>query len=362
MIRPAGPGTVVAPGYCDAVPSSRELADRGRRRVTIEDVAAHAGVSPSTVSRVLNGQATVDPKLAARVRSASEQLQYRPSATAQGLVRGSTRTVGVVVPDLGNPFFPDVLKGLTLAAGSKDFSVLVADADEDPEAEARLVDDLLRRADGLVLCSPRMPLPALRTRVGRGVPVVCTNRPVPQLPVSSALIDSAMGMRMALDHLIGLGHRRVAYLSGPSSSWSNGERLSALRVTALQLHTTVVVAGPKSHDGHRVAEQAVQSGATALVAFNDLVALGAMARLRELGVSVPEEMSVVGFDDIATTEYVVPALTSVRLPKAELGRRSWELLQEELSQPAVSRTPRSIWLEPELVVRGSTARAVDRST
>jgi LacI family transcriptional regulator len=336
------------------VPRQRQGSGANGRKVTIADVARRAGVSRATVSRVLNGRENVDPVLAERVRRASRSLRYQPSATAQGLARGATRTVGVVVPDLANPFFPDVVKALTIAAAKDDFSVVVADSDEDPEAEMRLILDLSRRVDGLVLCSPRGRDTDLRRVVRGGLPTVCTNRSIDPPLTASVVIDSGHGMHAVLEHLSGLGHRRLAYLTGPPSSSSNAERLRAVKQGWPSPRPVIVPAGSKSQDGYQAVIAALDAGVTAIVCFNDLVALGALARLRTLGVAVPDDVSVVGFDDIAPAAFIQPALTTVRLPKAELGRRSWEILRDQLDRPAA--TP-AIRLEPGLVIRESTGKA-----
>lgn len=320
--------------------------------MTIADVAEKAGVSRATVSRVLNGRETVDPVLAGRVRQVSRRLGYHPSAIAQGLARGASHTIGVVVPDLANPFFPEVVKALTVAAGKDGFSVVVADADEDPEAELRLIQDVSRRVDGLILCSPRAGSKDLRRVMRKGLPVVCTNRKAEPPLTASVVIDSGRGMQAVLDHLAGLGHRRVAYLAGPPTSSSNADRSAALE--RIMPGAVVVPTGSKSQDGYSSAAAAVEAGATALVCFNDLVAFGVLARLRTLGVAVPGDVSVVGFDDIPAADFVHPALTTVRLPKAELGRRSWEVLRDQLGDHTARA---SVRLEPTLVVRDSTGRA-----
>jgi LacI family transcriptional regulator len=248
-----------------------------------------------------------------------------------------------------------VVKALTIAAVQDDFSVLVADSDEDPEAEMRLIQDLSRRVDGLILCSPRLENADLRRAVRIGLPTVCTNRLIDPPLTASVVIDSGHGMQAVLQHLSALGHRRLAYLAGPPSSSSNGERLRALEQGWRAPPPVLVPAGSKSQDGYRSVPAALEAGATAIVCFNDLVALGALARLRELAIAVPSQVSVVGFDDITTADFIQPALTTVRLPKSELGRRSWEILRDQLNQREA--TP-SIRLEPSLVVRESTGAAV----
>ncbi|GLY86314.1 LacI family DNA-binding transcriptional regulator [Actinoallomurus iriomotensis] len=335
------------------MPAKRDPSGAGGRRVTIADVARKAGVSRATVSRVLNGQDTVDPVLAGRVRQVSRRLGYHPSAIAQGLARGASHTIGVVVPDLANPFFPEVVKALTVAAGKDGFSVVVADSDEDPEAELRLIQDVSRRVDGLVLCSPRAGIADLRRVVRKGLPTVCTNRMVDPPLTASVMIDSGRGMQAVIRHLTELGHRRIAYLAGPSSSSSNADRLGALERSLPG--AVVIPTGSKSQEGYASAAAAAEAGATAVICFNDLVAFGALARLRALGVAVPGEMSVVGFDDIPAADFVHPALTTVRLPKAELGRRSWEVLRDQLGDHGAGA---SVRLEPTLVVRESTGKAI----
>jgi LacI family transcriptional regulator len=334
------------------VPRQRDTSGADGRRVTIADVARRAGVSRATVSRVLNGQDNVDPVLAERVRRVSRRLRYQPSAIAQGLARGATSTIGVIVPDLANPFFPEVVKALTVAAGRDDFSVVVADSDEDPKAELRHIQNLSRRVDGLILCSPRADGADLRGALRGGLPTVCTNRQIDPPLAASVLIDSGLGMQAVLEHLSALGHERLAFLAGPPSSSSNIERLGALERGWPS--PVVVPTGSKSQDGYECVPAALEADVTAIVCFNDLVALGALARLRKLAVAVPDEVSVVGFDDIATADFVQPALTTVRLPKADLGRRSWEILRDQLGSREA--TP-AVRLTPSLIVRESTAKA-----
>lgn len=328
------------------------------QRLTIKDVADAARVSPATVSRVLNGKVGVDPQLAQRVRSTANRLGYRPNLTAIGLARGRTGMVGVVVPDLANPFFPELLKGIAAAASERDSQVLVADADEDVAREERLVEELSRRCDGLVLCSARMSVPKLRRLAGIAVPFVLANRVERDLDVPAAAIDIGRTMRAVVDHLVGLGHRRIGYLAGPRHSWSNTQRAAAFRASTAerQVRGMVVPAGSTTEEGHLATEKLLRSRVSALVAFNDLVAFGALSRFRDAGRDAPADISIVGFDDIPAAEYAAPPLTTVRFPTAELGRVAWELLRDRLE----GRPPARRWLEAELVIRGSTAPPPDR--
>lgn len=328
-----------------------------RRRSTIRDVADAAGVSPATVSRVLNGRDGVDPRLARRVRATANRLGYRPNLTARGLARGLTGMFGVIVPDLANPFFPELLKGIEAAAGEAHSRVIVADTDEDEEQEERLVEELSRRCDGLVLCSARMSVRKLRRIAGTGIPLVLVNRVEEGLDLPAAAIDVDQTMRGIIDHLAGLGHRGIGYLAGPRHSWSNAQRTAAFRAgtTGRGVRGVVVPAGSTTEDGHLAAGKVLRSRVSAVVAFNDLVAFGALSRFREAGRDSPADVSIVGFDDIPAAEYAAPPLTTVRFPKAELGRVAWELLRDRLDgRPRANR-----WVEAELVVRGSTAPPPD---
>jgi len=326
-------------------------------RPTVFDVARSAQVSIATVSRVLNGRTVTDQTLVARVRRAANELGYRPNMVARDFRHGGTRTVGVVIPDLANPFFPEVVKGIAHDVTADDRRLLIADSGESPDEELRLVGELSGRCDGIVLCSPRMPAENLESVARWGIPLVCTNREVAGLPLCTIGIDSAIGMVQAVEHLAGLGHRHIGYLAGPPSSWSDGERRAGLDEAARThgVRASIEVAGATSDDGHRVLPELLRRNVTAVLAFNDLVALGALARLRELGLSVPADVSVVGFDDIPVAAFLGPPLTTVAVAKAELGRRASEMLRRLTAGDADQQQER---LPSTLVVRGSTGPAV----
>ncbi|MDF6040708.1 LacI family transcriptional regulator [Streptomyces sp. JH14] len=327
---------------------------QGMRKPTIVDVARVAEVSTATVSRVLNGRRVTDPELVRRVRLAAAELHYRPSGTARSLKAGVTRLIGVVVPDLGNPSFSELLRGLADAAGTQDHRLLVADAKESQDEERALIQELALHCDGLVLCSPRLPLEELaRFEVG---PMVCTNRAVGDLSMSSAGVDSYAGMAAVVRHLAGLGHRHIGYLAGPPTSWSNAERQRAFddAAASLRIRVSVAQAGSTSDDGHRALPELLAAGVSGVVAFNDLVAIGALARLREEGLEAPGDISLAGFDDIPVAQFLAPPLTTVRLPTEEVGRHAWALLCDQLERAGRHGTVR---LPTELVVRASTGVA-----
>lgn len=326
---------------------------RGARpgRVTIDQVAEAAGVSTATVSRAMAGR-PVRADLAERVLRTAGELGYQPNRAAQGLASGAYRTIGVVVPDLENPYFSGVLKRITLSAAGADFKTIVADANNDPDEELPLCRSLLQQVDGLVVVSPRMSSTALRELASMAPTTVLVNRVAAGVGLSTVSVDAFGAMLKICGHLVGLGHREVAYLAGPPTAWQEQQRWQAVqRAEAFGLTGLAVPAGSTVDDGSRVAEQALATGATALVAFNDLVAIGALQRLAELGVSVPGEVSVTGSDDIPFASCVRPGLTTTAAPRAELGDATWTRLAAAMNGEPPVDVPQ---LEPILVIRDST--------
>lgn len=327
---------------------------------TISRVAEVAGVSRATVSRVMNGSPTVKPELAARVRAAAKALDYEPSVVARNLALGRTGTVSLIVPDLGNPLFQGVLRGLSVAAGEAGRRLLVAETHEDPEEEAILALEARRSSDGLVLASPRAPDERLRGLCDRLAPFVIVYREIPDLDAPSLSIDNAAGVAAIVSHLTGLGHRHLAYLGGPPASTAHLERRAALRAAAAGepgFKLTEMPCGSMFDDGHAVARDLAASGATAAVAFNDMVAFGAMSGLHELGVRVPADLSVAGFDDIPFARYATPPLTTADVPKHDLGRLAWERLWAVMNGETGGYNVR---FQPRLLVRDSTGPAPPR--
>jgi LacI family transcriptional regulator len=340
--------------WCNAAMGRARAGAGGRSpRSTIIDVAREAGVSPATVSRVLSGTKPVSAGLERRVRAAVLRLGYRPNPAAQGLLRGATHTIGVVVPDLSNPYFAEVLKGVTNAAEAADFRTLVADTGEKAGAEHDAALELSRWTDGVVLCSPRMNRWEL-TALARAVPwLVCVNRLDRGTPVPAVVVDFESGVSAICRHLRELGHRRVVYLRGPARAWSERARQRALRAASSpDFEIVQVPCGSSSVDGHRAADAALATRATAVLAFSDYVALGVLARLGELGVSVPGDISLTGFDDISLGSLVSPRLTTVAVDKQRLGHHAWTLFADSAREESAGRR---VTVSPNLIVRGSTA-------
>ncbi|UFU05850.1 LacI family DNA-binding transcriptional regulator [Ruania halotolerans] len=327
---------------------------------TIAEVAREAGVSRATVSRVMNGRSTVDPDLASRVREVAAGLNYSPSRVARGLSLGRTQTVGLLVPDLGNPMFQQVLRGANQAATRAGYRILVADSIEEPHREAELAIEARRRCDALILCSPRMPEDELAQVLASTHPVVLVNREPQGTGAPALSVDYAAGIRDLAEHLIGLGHERLLYLAGPASSASNAARVRSLDAVAAQYpHVCLTRAdcGSMIDDGYRALDVVLGSGTTAVLAFNDLVAFGLLGKLNEAGVRVPEDLSVAGFDDIAFAKYATPSLTTMSVPQMDLGRHAWERLHQLLEGEPESP---SLHLRPRLVARSSTGPAARR--
>lgn len=321
---------------------------------TIADVATEAGVSPATVSRVMNGTSTVDFDLAARVRAAARSLNYSASPLARSLVLGKTHTLGFVVPDLGNPTFHGALRGLTRAAAQHGYHVLVAETAETASEEPLLAIETRRRCDGIVLVAPRMPERKLRALLRKLAPVVLINRDLRGVTAPIVAADYRAGICELIRHVFSLGHRQVLYLAGVAASASNAQRLEGLDEFASEHHSVAIATlacGVTFADGHRSIRPVLDSGATAVLAFNDLVAMGLLSALLEAGVRVPDDISITGFDDIPFARYTTPPLTTTSVPVAELGehawRRMWSLLNGENPE-------QNYFVRPTVEIRGST--------
>ncbi|MFD6445126.1 LacI family DNA-binding transcriptional regulator [Promicromonospora sp. NPDC060204] len=344
--------------------------------VTVHDVARAAGVSISTVSRALTAPERVAAATRDRVTRAAAELGYRPNVAASGLRMGRTHAVGLLVPDLENPYFASVTKSVQARARAEGYEVFVADSDEDPDVEPELIGALAARTDGLIVASPRSGEAELSAALV-GLTAVLASRELPEAAASagaaegagsegdgaaearipSVAVDDADGAAQVLGHLHALGHRSVGVAAGPPSSWSGRRRLAGLVDAAARWDLDLVRLGtfqPYFAGGTRAADHAVASGVTAVVAFNDLMALGILSRLRERGVDVPGRMSVVGFDDVQLATLVSPALTTVRAPLARLGRRAVDLL---LARLRGGDPPAGVQLPVELMIRGSSGPA-----
>lgn len=327
---------------------------------TIAEVATAAGVSPATVSRVMNDRFVGEPAIADRVRRVALELDYRPSPLARSLALGRTRTVAFVVPDLSNPAFQEVLSALSKAAARDGYRVLIADSAEHSDDEAQIALDIRHRCDSIVLCAPRMPEERLAAIAPQLAPLVLINRSSDAVDAPSVAVDYAEGIHSLAEHAYAQGHRRFAYLEGPASSMSNSRRLEGLaRFTGAHQDVQLerVPAGVSAEDGRRASFAVRDSGATMALAFNDLVAIGLLDGLTELGVAVPQSVSIAGFDDILLARFMSPALTTAAVPHATLGEEAWQRLHAltQGAEPAADLvvTPQLRLRESIAVVTGS---------
>lgn len=316
---------------------------------TITDVARRAGVSTATVSRVLSGVGRASPATHARVEAAARDLGFRPSDVARSLKRRSTLTLGLIVTDIENPYFPQLVKAVEEAAIGEGYAILLCNADEDPEREASYLDLLVeRRVDGLIVAASTIGSRQRAWLARAPLPAVLVNSVAPGNDLPTIVSDNRGGGRAAARHLLDLGHRRFGYLMPPPRNGDAPERLTGVReaLEAAGLSADGTSADGISSDGtnsdgasSRTA-LAIATGAptviggeaamiallehaprpTAVIAYNDLMAIGAMRAARHHGLRVPADLSLVGFDDVAFAAYVEPALTTMRQETAEMGR------------------------------------------
>jgi LacI family transcriptional regulator len=320
---------------------------RREQRATILDVAARAGVHAATVSRTINVPEKVAPETRRRVEAAVRELGFVPNRAARGLITGRTGNVAVIVPDITNPHFASLMRSVERSARQSDLQVLLVDTGEHPDEEVRAAESLSREVDGFIIVSPRRLHRALDA-LG-STTAVFVNRPV--RGHASILLRTAPAVADALQHLAELGHRRLAYLDGPSGSWAAGERRSAVRSSGATSGMEVLefrVPEPTFEATAIVVPEIVASGVSAVLAFNDQMALGVVAGLTGRGISVPRGLSVVGIDDVPMAAMVAPPLTTISLPTDEVGAVALAMLSEG---------PTTKELFGEFVLRGSTARA-----
>lgn len=318
---------------------------------TIRDVARASGVHASTVSRAFSTPHLVNPETRGRVLATAERMGYRPNRNARALITGRTHNLGLIIADIANPFFPPLIKASESYARQRDYHLFVADTDEDPIVEEELVQALAKQVDGVLLCSPRMSNGHI-DRLRRDVPLVVINRIVAGLP--SVVMDVGQGARCAIEHLNALGHRDIALLAGPRGSWTSREIRRSAATTARMLGLRLVIIGPNpptERAGAGAAGAVRRSGVSAVLAYNDLMAIGLLDGLSELHLAVPKDISVIGIDDIGLSRMVRPRLTTVANPTAAAGRAAVDMLLQHNDD---RHTSAQITLQTTLVVRDST--------
>jgi LacI family transcriptional regulator len=337
---------------------------RSNPPATLRDVAALAGVHTGTASRALNSSThtLVNIETRQRVIDAAAQLGYRSNPLARGLKTNRSYTVGVVVPDLRNPIFPPIARGIEDRLEQAGYTSLLANTDNDPERERLSFSALqARQVDGFITATARRKHPLLEELAASGAQVVLVNRSTDERSFSQAVADDRDGVHQAVRHLAGLGHRRIAHFSVTSISTGESRRAAFVEVMGelgLEVDPQLVVPAGfyTEREGARCCRELLEDRRdfTAVFAGNDLMALGCIDALREAGLDCPRDISVVGMNDMAWSDRFSPPLTTVRLPHHALGTAAAELLLERLEAPGGGQD-RRIVLPIELVVRGSTA-------
>jgi LacI family transcriptional regulator len=335
------------------------------QRVKLTDVARAAGVHPGTASRALNPltRERVSRETYRRVVRAAERLGYVPNPIARGLRTARSYLVAMVVPDVTNPLFPPMVRGAEHVLSQAGYTLVLTDTDNSATAERHQIEQLRARgADGFIVATARWEDALLDELAAGGIPTVLVNRNTASAHLPYVGADERTGVKQAVDHLVALGHRRIAYLAGPQDTSTGRERAAAFR-QAVHGHGLPTGRGQvracaafTEADGAVAARRLIASGheCTAIVAGNDLIALGVLGVLAEAGIRCPEQMSVIGFNDLPMVDKLTPPLTTVRLPLREMGALSARTLLSEIGAAPNGRVAQSL-LGVELTVRGTTA-------
>jgi LacI family transcriptional regulator len=340
-----------------------EAGARGRTAVTIRDVARVADVHPGTVSRALNEEtrALVNPETAERVMRAAEELGYRPNRIARGLKTSRSYTIGVLIPDITNPLFPPILRGIEDRLDEAHYTSLIVNTDNDAERERIYIETMRAHpVDGFISATARLDRELL-VELAEGTPLVLVNRSLENGSVPAVAVNDSQGIALAVEHVVSLGHRRIGHVAGPQNL-STGHRRrvgfsEAMRAAGLQAPPERIRLGARFTEGEgaRACEELLDAAPdlTAIVAANDLMAIGCYDTLEKRRLTCPDDISIVGFNDMPFVDRLRPPLTSVRVPQREIGTVAADLLLEQLG--GADRAAAEILLEPTLMVRGSTA-------
>ncbi len=335
---------------------------------TIYDVAKAAGVSASTVSRTFSRPGRVNAQTAERVRQAANDLGYRTNPQARALSTTRAQMLAVVLADVTNPGFFDLIRGAAAGADARDYTIMVAETRESADTERDVLQRAAASVDGIVLAGSRMSDGAIR-QIAKVAPLVMVNRDVSGVP--SVVIDFAKGARLTIEHLAGLGHRQLTYLSGPEASWPDGMRWRSLRDAGTDEGVHVRRLGPFAPTlaggvqaatrwleggGSRAARARESAQGTAVVAYNDVMAIGFIRAVQNAGVRVPSEVSVIGADNSTSAEIISPGLTTVAAPLYDVGHTAASNVLA-LIGGAHSRRGGPVVVPTKLVVRESTAHA-----
>ena len=339
-----------------------------QQEISIADIARVAGVSHTTVSRALRESPLISIDTRERIQRLAQEMGYTPNAIAQSLQTRRTSTIGLVITSIDDPFLSDVVKGVEEVTRAGGFSVLLSTTHNDPDQEMAVIETFhRRRVDGILVASSRITSKYKKRLDHIRVPTVLINS---QAESQDALlhwvaVDDRTGAQLAVDHLLQLGHRSIGYLGVSCRPRSNQQRLQgyqkALTAAGMPFHKEwiMVAAGTNASDeedvvtGQASLPQLLDAGVTAIFCYNDMVAVGVLMACQQRGIAVPQELSIVGFDDIRMANYVTPPLTTICQPKVELGRLATEVMLDLLN----NRPGKNHILQPTLIIRASTAPA-----
>jgi LacI family transcriptional regulator len=332
--------------------------------IKLRDVARKAGVHPATASRALNPQTRllVSEETAARVLAAADELGYQPNAVARSLRTRRSHTIGVLIPDLNNPLFPPMVRGLEDRLDADGYVALIGNTDGDDARERKVLEQMrARHVDGYALATAQLRNPLLAEAVNSGVPVVLMNRTAEDYSLPSVTVDNERGVRMAISHLAALGHSSIACIAGPQNVSTGLARYRGF-LAAMAAATLPVPEGRVAfarsftiEEGYRCTREllSVRESCTAIAAGNDMLAVGCYQALDEAGLSCPGDVSVVGFNDMPFIDMLRPPLTTVAFPHHQVGTEAARLLLERLN--GETGPAKVLYLAPELIVRRSTA-------
>lgn len=336
----------------------------------MSDVARHAGVDVSTVSRALNERTAtmLRRETVERVLASVEALGYQPNAIARGLRTQRSHTVGMLVPDITNPFFPPIVRGVGDELARHGYTLIITNTDNEAEREESDLAGLLsRQVDGMMIATSHVGVAHAAKRLAT-LPVVLVNRRDDDPTTPFVVPDDRVGVRAVVDHLVDLGHRRIGHVAGPQDTSTGRARLDAfrraIRATGADDAGVEITTVFDVNAGQAACARLLDGGGdmTAIVAANDLLAVGCLRTLRERGVDVPDDMSLVGYNDMPLVDVLDPPLTTVRVPQYEMGQTAARIMLTLMADrhdtddtPAVVTDDRQVMLEPLLVVRGSTA-------
>lgn len=333
------------------------------RKPTIRDVAEHVGVHHSTVSRALNpGKNTkISPEVVKKIQDTANELGYYPNILASSLKQNRSFTIGVLIPDLMNSLFPPIIRGIQDTAEAAGFTIMIANTDDEEEKEQLALRAMQSRSiEGIIIATARLNDPVVAECTRLHMPFVLVNRVVEQEGVNAVIVDEDYAMRSTLDHLIELKHRRIAHITGPQDTSTGLDRATFfynhMKLHGLDTHLVETTEKFTTMDGYEACKKllAKDDSFTALVAGSDLIALGCMDAIREAGLSVPEDISVVGNNDIPMLERMNPSLTTISIPKYEMGIQAAKILLDIID--ASSTDPVIMKVRPKLVTRDSTAQ------